>query len=138
MKTEKKISATAILQLIVSAVFLIGTRTFLSPCGPKEDGTFMSCHYAGLALTGLAVGLLVLSVISLFLKSRVAVTILGLLQIALAVIALVVPGTVIGLCMMPDMRCRAVMRPGSIVFAALIMVVSIIRLVRNRAAARTA
>ena len=123
---------TALLQLIVSAVFLIGMLTFLAPCGPKDDGSFMSCHYAGLALTILAVCMTVLSLIALFLKQRAGRMILSVINIVPAVAALIIPGTVIGLCMMPEMRCRAVMRPGSIVFSVLIILISIVGIIADR------
>ena len=43
-----------ILLFVFSVVELIGIRTFFAPCGPKEDGSWMSCHWAGQAVTGTA------------------------------------------------------------------------------------
>lgn len=129
---KQNTSWTGIVQLIVSVVFLIGMLTFLKPCGPKEDGTFMSCHYAGMALIILAAGMLVISLTGLFLKDGALKAAANVLQIVLSVIALIIPGTVIGLCMMPEMRCRAVMRPGSIIFAVLMILVSLAAILINR------
>ena len=119
-------------QLIISAVFFIGMLTFLKPCGPKEDGTFMACHYAGTALIILAAGMLLISLAGLFLKGSAARAAAGVLQIVLSVLTLIIPGTVIGLCMMPEMRCRAVMRPGSIVCAVLMILVSLAGILISR------
>ena len=129
---KQNISWTSIIQLIVSAVFLIGMLTFLKPCGPKEDGTFMSCHYAGTALIILSAGMLAISLAGLLLKSSAAKAAASVLQIVLSVLILIIPGTVIGLCMMPEMRCRSVMRPGSIIIAILMILVSLAGVLINR------
>ena len=119
-------------QLIISAVFFIGMLTFLKPCGPKEDGTFMSCHYAGTALIILAAGMLAVSLLGLFLKDSTARTAAGVLQVILSVFVLIIPGTVIGLCMVPEMHCRAVMRPGSIVCAVLMILAGLASILISR------
>ena len=119
-------------QLIISAVFFIGMLTFLKPCGPKEDGTFMSCHYAGIVLIILAAGMLAVSLLGLFQKSSAAGTAAGVLQVILSAFVLIVPGTVIGLCMMPGMRCRSVMRPGSIICAVLMLLAGLAGILISR------
>ena len=129
---KQNILWTTIVHLIVSAVFLIGMLTFLKPCGLKEDGTFMSCHYAGTALVVLAAGMMAVSLLGLFLRGGTARTAAGVLQIVFSALVLIIPGTVIGLCMMPEMRCRAVMRPGSIIFAVLMILVSLAGILISR------
>lgn len=52
---------TDIALVLVSAVFLLGILFVFSPCGPTETGGWMSCHWAGNAVTGLAIVLTVLS-----------------------------------------------------------------------------
>ena len=79
----------------------------------------MNCHWAGVAVAVCAGLMTVLSLLRLFLPSRKAGTILSILTILAAIAAAVIPGNVIHLCMMADMRCRAVMRPATIVFAVL-------------------
>ena len=110
------------IQTILALVFLIGIRTFLAPCGPKEDGTWMHCHEAGQILTYLAAAMLVVAVLLLFLRTKTIRIVAGLLQCVLAIAALLVPGTLVSLCMMPEMRCRAVMRPWSMILAVLILI----------------
>ena len=113
------------IQTILTLVFLIGIRTFLAPCGPKEDGTWMHCHEAGQILTYLAAAMLVVAVLPFFLRTKVVRIATGLLQCALAIVSLLVPGTFVSLCMMPEMRCRAVMRPWSMILAVLILIAAL-------------
>ena len=129
-ETNKK-SVTAILVLIVSFLFFAAMLTVLSPCGPKEDGTFMSCHYAGRALRILSGAAVVVAAAAFFRKelARLADIVLALLGLAV----IVIPGGVIHLCMMPEMKCRAVMKPGAIVFAVLLIAAAAADLLlRNR------
>ena len=107
--------------LAESVIFSIGTRTFFSPCKePKEDGSWMSCHWAGNAVFVLSLCLLAMSVVFLLVKSAemkrgVAA---GMIPVALA--AAVLPGNAIALCMMKTMRCHTMLAPGAMVFGGLI------------------
>ena len=116
-----KIKTGDILTPVLSGLFLLGVLFVFHPCGPKEDGSWMNCHWAGVAVAVCAGVMTVLSLLRLFLRSRGARTILSGLTILAAAAAAVIPGNVIGLCMMADMRCRAVMRPAAMVFAALVI-----------------
>ena len=62
-KNSSKIGAGDIVLLVVSVFFLIGILTFFQACGPKDDGSWMTCHWAGQALTGLAAVLTVIALI---------------------------------------------------------------------------
>jgi len=113
----------ALLQTAVSAVFALGMLTFLKPCGPGADGSYMHCHTTGRFLLAAACVMLAAGILSwLVPRCRIPGSIVTLLCAA-AVLA--VPGPVLGLCMMPQMRCRAVMRPGAAVFAVLMILVTI-------------
>lgn len=116
----KKISpgVTDIVLAVLGVAFLVGIRTFFRPCGPMEDGGWMTCHWAGQAVTGVAGALLALAVIHLFAGERVKIG-LDLALAALSILAVSLPGHLIGLCMMRDMRCRSVMTPGVTVLAIL-------------------
>ena len=124
-KNKKQITVWDVVLPALSLILFIGLLTFLKPCGPKEDGSWMTCHWAGRALAGLAGAMLVLSIIRWFAGGGVK---LGL-DIALAVLAalaICVPGHLIGLCMMDAMRCRAVMTPGVTVVAVLVIAAAVI------------
>ena len=111
-----------------SVLFLIGMFTFLSPCGPKEDGSYMNCHKAGTALTVIAVLIVLCAAALLFVKDN-ARTALSIAIFALCAAVIIIPGHVISLCMMPEMQCRAVMQKGSAVFAVLIALCAAMNLI---------
>ena len=103
---------SSLLLLVFSAVELAGVRTFFAPCGPKEDGSWMSCHWAGQAVTGIAVCLVILSIAHLLTGNRGMKLGLDVGIMVLTVFSALIPGRLIGLCMMPDMRCHQLMTPG--------------------------
>ncbi len=103
--------------LAVSLVIAIGSRTFLGPC-VHDDGVAGACHWAGCSLLGLGLLVSVLSVFALLLpKARLG---LYLSTIAVSVLGMLTPGTLIGLCRMSSMRCRAVMQPAMIILFAVV------------------
>lgn len=133
MEKEKRIdigAADAAL-LVLGIVFLVGILTFFRPCGPMEDGGWMTCHWAGQAVMGAAGALLALSVIRLFVSGRVRIG-LDLAAIVVSVMAALIPGRLIGLCMMADMRCRAVMTPCVTVLSILTIAAAAVDIILRR------
>ncbi|MBQ9625025.1 MAG: DUF4418 family protein [Clostridia bacterium] len=120
---EKKINIKIndIILLAVSFCFLIGMKFVFGPCGPKEDGGFMACHWAGNAITGLAAVLTAISVIHIIVQNNQLKMGLALSTVPIAVFAFLIPNRVINLCMMHDMRCHTVMAPAVIVFSTLVI-----------------
>ena len=122
MENKKiNIGASDIILLVLSAVFLIGIRTFFAPCGPKDDGSWMTCHWAGQAITGIAAVLLVISVIHMFVKDAKVKQGLAIAMIPVALFSLILPGNMIGLCMMNTMRCHSVMCTASVIVSVLVI-----------------
>lgn len=106
----KQFSPGAAAALLLSAVTAAGSVSFLGPC-VHEDGSFGSCHWAGQAMLGIGLLLAALSLTALLVKDgRLRAGIL-FAAAAAAVLGIFVPGTLINLCGMATMRCRAVMRP---------------------------
>ncbi len=130
---KRKIGAIDIVLVAVCAVFLIGILTFLGPCGPKEDGTWMNCHKAGTALTVLAAAAAALSIVHAF-APLAAKRLADVVLLLCGLVSAYLPGNVISLCMMPQMQCRSVTRPGAIVFGVLIAVFAAADLVLARKA----
>ena len=126
--TAKKGNLWMFGQILVSAILTIGMRTFLKPCGPKEDGTFMNCHKAGNMIFVFACIMLAVAVVSLFVGEMLRLACL-LAELVCAACAFLVPGTLISLCMMPDMRCRAIMQPGARVLSVLLFILCAVPLV---------
>ena len=116
---KKEIGVADILLLILSSALLLGVLTVFAPCGPKEDGGWMTCHWAGNAVAGVAAALTACAVARILVgKARFG---LDFAMIAMAALATQLPGRLIPLCMMADMRCRAVMKPAATVCAVLII-----------------
>lgn len=131
MKDKKMtLRITDILLPIFSIVFFVGLLTFAGACGPKEDGSFMTCHWAAQAVKALAVLLIVMSVVRLAVRDRDMKKGLSIAILLTAVTAAVIPGNLINLCMMNTMHCHAVMRPFIIVMAVLQAAAAIIDIVR--------
>ena len=135
---EKKKSRTIVdlLVLIAGIVMAAGAATFLKPCGPQEDGSWMTCHWAGQAVLGVSVLICILALICLILPDAKVKTGLSIGIIGAAALNALLPGFLIQTCLMESMRCNSVMRPGvmvaSAVVAALALVNIIVSAVRSR------
>ena len=126
MKEKKfSIGVTDVALLILGAVFLVGVLTVFRPCAAMDDGSWMTCHWAGRAATGVAGAMLVLAAIHLIGGAKFR-TGLDIALIVLSALAVCIPGRLIGLCMMPDMRCRRIMTPCVIVLSILTAAVAVI------------
>ena len=101
---------------ILAAVIAAGSVSFLGPC-VHEDGTAGACWWASRSLLGLGLLMLVLSLLAVLLRRARAGLYLSIFLTGL--LGMLTPGTLISLCRMSSMRCRAVMQPAMmILFAA--------------------
>ena len=101
--------------LVFSLVIAIGSFTFLSPC-VHDDGNVGACWWAGRMLLSLGCLLAVLSVFVLLSgRARFGTYLSG---IAVCALGILTPGTLISLCRMNSMHCRAVMQPAMIILFA--------------------
>lgn len=132
MSRMRKKNYPAYIMSALSAFLTVGVMLLFHACGPKDDGTWMSCHYAQLTVAGLGIVMTILGVLSLVVSERKVVLALRILVLVCAVIAMVIPGNVIHLCMMNDMRCRAVMRPSVILVCVLIAAFSLLSMLSDR------
>ncbi len=98
--------------LVLALVISIGSFTFLAPC-IHEDGSVGACWWAGRALLGLGCLLGILAVLTLVSGRARFGTYLS--SIAVCVLGILTPGTLISLCRMSSMHCRAVMQPAMII-----------------------
>ena len=113
------VGVTDILLLALNASFFIGIQTVFSPCEPRPDGTWMTCHWAGQALMGIAAALLAIAVMHLVIPRAQVKLGLALAMIPISVLALVLPDHLIDLCMMETMHCHTVMEPAVTVLSLL-------------------
>lgn len=119
----------SLLIFVLALVVALGSQTFLSPC-VHEDGSFGSCHWAGQALLGLGILLAALALLS-WVRPDVYLAILPT-----AILGCLTPGTLIALCKMRAMRCRAVMQPAMILLCGLMALLALIGYIVNRKSAR--
>lgn len=131
MEKKSRISLILnIIQLAVSLFLMIGVRTVFHAC-VHEDGSFGSCHYAEMAVFAAAIALSAQSLILLTAQGRRCQIPLSGAICTLAVITALIPNVFISLCMMPAMRCLAVMRPCVICCSAAVAVIAIINMIVN-------
>lgn len=120
----------SIITLVLGALLAIGVSTVFAACGPKEDGTWMHCHDAQMAVMALGVAIAVVSLVAMLLKSNGAKIGLGVVNAVLGLVVCLVPGTIVSMCMMETMRCHAVMKPFAMIMGALVLVFAIIGVVK--------
>ena len=111
----KKQMIPGCVMLVLALVISIGSLTFLSPC-IHEDGSVGACWWAGRALLGLGCLLGVLALLTLVSGRARFGTYLS--SIAVCILGILTPGTLISLCRMDSMRCRSVMQPAMVILFA--------------------
>ena len=105
----------AIIVLILSLLLAIGSQTFMGAC-VHDDGSLGACHWAARALSGIGGLLAMLAILALLVKKERAGLYLAMVPTAL--LGVFTPGTLINLCGMATMRCRALMKPAAMILLA--------------------
>lgn len=132
MENQKRnIGVSDLILLVISAGYLTGMLTIFKPCGPKEDGGWMSCHWAGNAVAGVAAVLLVIAIVHMIIPGARTKVGLSIAAIPTAALGAVIPGTLIHLCMMNTMRCHAVMHPAAVILSVLMIAAAILDIIVN-------
>ena len=127
MKLGKlRVGVTDILLLALNASFFIGIQTVFSPCEPHPDGTWMTCHWAGEALAGIAAVLVGIAVLHLLIPSAKIKQGLALASIPVSLLAMYLPGHLVDLCMKETMRCHTLMQPAVMAISALTVLLAVV------------
>ena len=125
-KEKIKVAVTDIIMVIVSVLYTIGIRAWFPVCEPMEDGSFMACHWAGEVLKAISILLLVLACAHAFcapdgkIKTGLDYGIAGI-----SALGFCIPGRVISLCKMAEMRCRANTQLWTIIFMIAMILIAI-------------
>ena len=127
----KRFSVCALLVLLLSAVIAVGSVSFLGPCVP-EDGSFGICRWAGRALFGVGLLLTAESLFALLCSDNRMRQGAFVPMFFTACLGCLVPGTLIDLCHMATMRCRALMQPAMILLFSISALISLIGFVAER------
>ena len=124
---DKKINfgVLDIILALLGVIFLIGINTFFAPCGPKEDGSWMACHWAGHAVAGIAAVITIIGITHIFVPHAKIKLGLDFALLPITVLAAIIPVNLINLCGMKTMRCHTVTHPAIIVASILIIAVTI-------------
>jgi len=126
-KKNSGIVPVSLAVLVLSAIYMAGIFTFLRGCGPKDDGSFMTCHWAEMSLKGLSAVLTMQSVILLCSAVKgLASGYAALMMVPVSLLNAVLPGNLIPLCMMDAMRCRSIMTPAARIFGILIAALALL------------
>ena len=107
--------------VLLNAGLLVGMITVFHACGAKEDGSWMTCHYAERMIEAIAAVQTIVSLIPFVIRKNGAAAAISLALIPGTVLMMLIPNVLIPLCMMPDMRCRMIMRTAALVFGILIL-----------------
>ena len=126
MKRSGKEWIFGILLLICSLCMSAGVKLIFHACGPKEDGSFMTCHWAEQAVFTLGCVMAAVSVLILIMPDGGMRRGLALAMIPAGAGAALIPNTMIKLCMMTDMHCHAVMKPAVIILGVVSAVLGLI------------
>ena len=124
----KKITFFDIALILLSLLLCLGTAFIFHPCGPKEDGSWMLCHWAGNVIVAMGAAFSAASIARLFLPKEIK-TGISITFIPFAIISLLVTGLLVKMCMMHDMRCWVVMRPSVVILSVLIIIISIVDII---------
>ena len=116
--------------LALSVLMAAGVQTVFRACAQKEDGTWMHCHEVQKYLFIIGIILAMLSVLGLAVKKQTAAILLDFASIVLAAAAVLLPGTVMQMCMMDTMRCYTMMQPFARVTGGVLILVSVIDIIK--------
>ena len=121
----KHYSLCALFVLLLSVVIAVGSVSFLGPC-VHEDGSFGACHWAGRALLGTGILLAAQSLFTLLCRDSRMRQGAFVPMLLTACLGCLIPGTLIDLCRMATMRCRALMQPAMILLFMISAIISLI------------
>ena len=125
-KKRIKIGFVECLNVLLSMFFLIGVNCWFSACGPKSDGSYMTCHYAEQTVVALSAVLFAVSVVHVVLPDLKVKIGMDLVIVPLCAVTAAVPGTLVKLCAYDAMICNSKMKPAVLAFSLVILALSML------------
>ena len=96
--------------LAIGVLVIVGLFTFAGACS-HDDGSAPACFNSATGIGGAALFLVGVAIFGVFDVTPTVRIVLGLLGVFLGLFIAFAPGTILPLCMMETMQCRAVMQP---------------------------
>ena len=127
----------ALLLLIIAAVIAIGSVTVFGPC-VHADGSAAACTKTGRAVMIDGCVMAAIAVLILLIRKPGIRFALFIAALAAAIAGILLPGTLMPLCKMETMHCRAVMQPAVMILSSITAVVSLAGIVTERSRSRKA
>ncbi|MBR1851753.1 MAG: DUF4418 family protein [Lachnospiraceae bacterium] len=124
--TAKKNAIYGIIILLLGICLATGTQFIFHACGMHEDGSYGRCHYAQLVIVCIGLLMAVGALCTIFWQTREVMLAVSVITACEAVLTLLIPGTIIPLCMMATMSCLAKMKPFTTVMSIVILIVSVV------------
>ena len=115
-----KSKAVNILVLFLGLILALTPFVIVPVCPPMANGMRMSCYYSGLLATGVGIGIIVTSLISIFVNNKIINVILSIINIIAGICVHLIPNKIIkisigmgkdgnprfmGYCMKDSMEC---------------------------------
>lgn len=116
------------IQVAIPILLIAGILNFAGPCH-HDDGTVATCAQASWGLIGAGVFLLGISLAQLAVEGKAARIICAVLCAAFGLFIILIPGTILPLCMMETMHCQAVMKPFAQICGGATILLSVISIV---------
>lgn len=126
LKTPMRNRIFSTILFALSLILTIGIKTFFSGCGPKEDGSWMLCHWTEQTVFILGICLSIIFLIALIFGGKKTAIGASLSAIPVAIITAITPGILMPLCKMPIMQCHILMCPATIIISSIITLVAIV------------
>ena len=105
---------------LAAGIFLaIGVRLLFHAC-IHDDGTQGSCHWAQQMTGAMGILIAVMSFLMILFRERQAKAAISVCVLCAGILTALIPGSIIRLCMMPDMSCNAMMKPWTIAISIVI------------------
>lgn len=125
----------AILLLVFAAMMAIGSVTVLGPC-VHPDGSAGPCADTGRAILIDGCVMAALALLALLIRKPGVRIILFAAAFCAAVVGVLLPGTLMPLCKMDTMHCRAVMQPAVMILSGAAAITSLIGMISEQSKSR--
>jgi hypothetical protein len=126
---KRKNSLVGIAFLALGILLSAGTAWLFPTCGPKEDGSWMKCHWSGQVTIGIGIVIVVIALAYLFFSDDRIRAGLSLVIIPVGALEITVLNGLIGLCGMAEMQCRAVTKPAATIIVVVLVLIAIVNAV---------